>query len=183
MTGLSPTLGVDDLPAVELQAMALDGELYRLTGSWCPVDVPPTPEVRCMAVMAGRSTRLVAELRTAAWVWGAVADPAAPLELCADVRARARLSPGADAVVREVVLPDDEIVRFGDAAVTTPLRTAVDLARVGGTADAVLRELARVGGFGLADVQRSLTARKLPGRRTALRALQAALSTSGSGSG
>ncbi|MFW8745239.1 hypothetical protein, partial [Mesorhizobium japonicum] len=91
MTRLSPALGVDDLPAVELQAMALDGELYRLTGSWCPLDVVPTPDVRCRAVMNGRSTRLIAELRTAAWVWGAAADPPMPLELCADVRARARL--------------------------------------------------------------------------------------------
>lgn len=174
MTRLSPALDAADLPAAELQAMRLDGELYRLTGAWCPVDVTPTPEVRCRAVMIGRSARLVAELRTAAWIWGALPDPPTPLELCADVRARARVRPGADAVVREVVLPEHETVRFSDAMVTTPLRTAVDLARVG-AAPAVLRRLARTGGFGFEEAARSLATRVLPGRRDAVRALRDAL--------
>jgi hypothetical protein len=174
VTRLSPVLDIDDLPAAELHAMRLDGQLFALAGAWCPVDAPDIPELRARAIHSGRSPRLVAELRTAAWIWGAVDAPPSPVELCADVRARARVRPGADAMVREVVLPEDDVVRFGTATVTTPLRTAVDLARVGGPATA-LRVLADIGGFGLDAARASLEARVLPGRRAALRTLTAAL--------
>jgi hypothetical protein len=171
---LSPVLSADDLPAAELQAMRLDGQVFPFAGAWCPVDAPDTPELRTRAIMSGRSPRLAAELRTAAWIWGAIDAPPSPVQLCADVRARARVRPGADAAVREVVLPADDVVRFGDAAVTAPLRTAVDLARVGAAA-ALVRSLAEVGGFDLDAALRSLAARVLPGRRAASRVLTEAL--------
>jgi hypothetical protein len=174
MVRLAPALDVDDLPAAELQAMRLDGQLFPLVGAWCPVDVAETPEVRARAMMSGRSARLVAELRAAAWIWGAIEAPPTVPQLCADVRARARVRPGADAVVREVVLPESDVVRFGDAGVTAPLRTAVDLARAGAE-PAALRHLTRVGGFTFEAAQESLESRKLPGRKAALRALADAL--------
>jgi hypothetical protein len=170
MARLSSVLDVDDLPAAELEAMRLDGQLFRFAGAWCPVDAPDTPELRARAIMSGRSRRLVAELRTAAWIWGALDATPIPLELCADVRARARSRPGADAVVREVVLSDDDVVRFGDAAVTAPLRTAVDLARAEGD-PACVRRLGKIGNFDRAAALASLEARTLPGRRIASRIL------------
>jgi hypothetical protein len=154
--------------------MRLDGQLFPFAGAWCPVDAPETPELRARAIMSGRSPRLVAELRTAAWIWGALDAPPSPVELCADVRARARVRPGANAVVREVVLPAVDVVRFGDAVVTAPLRTAVDLARAGSESGCV-PALAEIGRFGLQDAVDALAARVLPGRRRAARVLAEAL--------
>jgi hypothetical protein len=163
VTHLFPEL---DLADVELQAMRLDGEVFRLATAWAPVDEPVTPEMRARAVMAERSPRLVAELQTAAWIWGAIVSLPRPIELCADVRARARLRPGADAVVREVVLHGTDVVDLGGARVTTPLRTIVDLART--TASfSVIRDLALRYDVSRASALASLRGRAAAGRRRA----------------
>jgi hypothetical protein len=175
VTRLSPVLdgaGIDD---VELQAMRLDGEVFRLAAAWAPVDVPITPALRAGAVMAERSPRLVAELRTAAWIWGAVPVLPRPVELCSDVRARARVRPGADAVVREVVLDDDEVVRIGGAAVTSPARTLADLARTGVADDPTLAELAALTGVRPEAVRELLLRRTAAGRPRALETVERAL--------
>jgi hypothetical protein len=169
------TLEAGVLPAAELQAMRLDGEVFPLVDSWCPIDVVETPEVRARAVMAARSARLVAAGRTAAWVWGALPVLPRPIELCTDVRARARLSPGADAVVHEYVLDDGDIAPFDGAPVTTPLRTLVDLARRDAVDDGVLGTLARGGGIDLDEALAFIGRRALPGRRRARDALERAL--------
>jgi hypothetical protein len=169
------TLEAGDLPAAELQAMRLDGELFALVDSWCPVDVVETPAVRARAVMAARSDRLVAAGRTAAWIWGALPVLPRPLELCSDVRARARLRPGADAVVHEFVLEAGDVATLGGVPVTTPLRTLIDLARSGAADDDVLRRLAAAGRVGLDEALASITGRTLPGSRLARAALERAL--------
>jgi hypothetical protein len=175
MSRLTAPLDGGDLAPAELRAMRLDGQVFALVDAWCPVDVVETPEVRARAVLIGRSTRLVAELRTAAWIWGALPALPRPVELCADVRARARVRPGTDASVRELVLHDEDVVRFGDAAVTSPLRTLVDLARAGTVDDDVLRLIARLGSVRIDDVRSLLAARALPGRRMALSTAERAL--------
>lgn len=175
MSRIPITLEAGDLPAVELQAMRLDGELFALVDSWCPVDVVETPEVRARAVMAGRSDRLVAAGSTAAWIWGALPVLPRPIELCADVRARARLRPGSDAVVHEFVLDEGDVVSFGGSAVTTALRTLTDLARSRTADDDVLRRLAATGGIGVDDALASIRLRALPGSRSARGTLQRAL--------
>jgi hypothetical protein len=176
MAPLSPLLDDRSLPDAELQAMRLDGQLYRLGDAWLPSDAVETPAVRAAAVLSGRSRRLVAELRTAAWVWGAVPAMPRPLELCADVRARARVRPGAEAVVRELVLDDGDVVRLDGLGVTSPLRTAVDLARARDDDAKVVRRLAAIGGFALDDAIRLVTGRRaLPGKREAITRLTVAL--------
>ncbi|WP_284255459.1 hypothetical protein [Pseudolysinimonas kribbensis] len=92
------------------------------------------------------------------------------------MRARARLRPGADAVVHEYVLDDGDVVRFDASAVTAPLRTLVDVARSGAVGDDVLRALAQAGRIGLDEALASIQRRPLPGRRIARRALERALS-------
>lgn len=68
------------------------------------------------AVIAGRAA---AALHGAVWV-----DAATPIEL---ITAHGRKRPGI--VVREEKLGEDEVCRIGDLPVTTPARTALDLAR------------------------------------------------------
>ena len=177
---LSPVLGDDDLPAVELQALRLDGELFPLADGWCSVDELEGPAQRARAALGSRSPRLIAELATAAWVWGACDTVPRPREFCADLAARARLAPNPFAVVREVVLDPDDVVRLDGTQVTTPVRTAVDLARFRTTiheADlAVIARLAAVGGFGLAQCHELMDRRRnLPEKRRAALRLAAVL--------
>jgi hypothetical protein len=173
---LPTTFEPGELPAAELHAMRLDGEIFALADAWCPIDVAETPEVRARAAMTGRSERLVAARRTAAWIWGVIPLLPRPLELCADVRARARLGPGTDAVVHEYVLGEHDVARLAGVAVTTPLRTLLDLARTGVDDIELLRGLADAGGVSVEAALGALEGRALPGRRAARAALERALS-------
>ncbi|MCU1415852.1 MAG: hypothetical protein JWP32_26 [Schumannella sp.] len=180
MPSLPRVLGLDDLPLAERMAARLDGELFSLADVHCPVDEPETPALRLAAVLAGRSARYIAELGTAAWVWGAAPVPPQRLELCVDLRARARPAPARHASVREVVVDDGEVRVLEGRRVTSPLRTAVDLARAREPftdADvAQVQSLARLGGFGLAQCLALMDARRnLPDKRRAAARLSSAL--------
>jgi len=173
-------LGNNDLPLAERMAARLDGELFALCDMHCPIDVVETPALRLAAILAGRSTRLIAELGTAAWVWNAV-DLAPPrLELCVKLSARARPRSAPHTSVREVVLTDADTVGWAEHRVTTPLRTAVDLARSRVTFTAAdrdaIRGLARIARFGLAECLAHMDARRnLPDRVRAAQRLRASL--------
>lgn len=160
---------IESLPYAEQQAMRLDGEAYRLGDLHVPIDVPEAAEVRAAACGA-RSSRLIAALRTAAWIWGA--EPVRPAvdEFMVDTEARYRPRAGERVAVIEAVFHEGDVRRFGDAAVTAPMRTALDLCRFSPAFDddlaRVVRELAAIGGFGLEDCLRELAARpRLAGAR------------------
>jgi hypothetical protein len=166
-----------DLPAPELGGMRLDGEVYRLAEGWCSIDVLETPAHRARAVRGSRSERLIAELGTAAWVWGATPVLPRLVEFCVDLGARARLHISPLVRVRELVLDAGDRVELGGsnspAAVTSRVRTAVDLARFREHLDDVdvnsIVELAREGGFGLDECRELMDRRRnLPEKRRAL---------------
>lgn len=166
-----------DLPGPELGGMRLDGEVYRLAEGWCSIDVLETPAHRAQAVRGGRSERLIAELGTAAWVWGVTPVLPRMVEFCVDLGARARLRISPLVRVRELVLDDDDRVDLGShvlgGAVTSRVRTVVDLARFREHLDEVdatsLVQLARDGGFGLAECRELMDRRRnLPEKRRAL---------------
>lgn len=161
-----------DLPPAELNSMRLDGELYALADGWCAIDELESPSHRAAAVRGLRSPRLIAELGTAAWIWGAT--PALPrlVEFCVDLDARARLPVSPLVRVRELVLDGGDRIDLDGSAVTSPVRTAVDLARfreeLTDDERAVIVELARIGAFGLAECRELLERRqKLPEKRRA----------------
>jgi hypothetical protein len=174
---------LDELPDVELQAMRLDGETYRLRDVHLPIGIPPIPATRAAAALATRSPRLIAALGTAAWIWGAAARPPVRDEFLVDLSARWRPPLGDGVEVIESVVRGGDVTRLGHASVTSPIRTAVDLARFREEfteADAVaVRALATIGGFD-ADlaVTRMDRARNLAGKRAAAGRLRAALSPS-----
>lgn len=177
---LPRVLGSDDLPLPELMAAGLDGELFGLGAGHCPVDAVETPALRLASVIPGGSVRYVAELGTAAWVWGARPTPPLPVELCVEARARAARIGGRLAIVREVVLAPGEVQVLDGLRVTTPLRTAIDLARARerfGSAEAsTIRRLSELGGFGFTDCLTAMSARRnLPDKRRAAERLKAAL--------
>ncbi len=181
MATLPRVLFPRDLPEVELQAASLDHELYRLAGAYCPIDEIETPEHRAVAALGDRSTRLIAELSTASWVWGAISRLPDRLELCSEIDARARLGPGGRVAVREVVLDPDDLERLRPVRVVSPLRTAVDLARFrpefGAGEIAEVVALASIGGFELGDTLALMNRRpNLHAKRRAARRLALSLS-------
>jgi hypothetical protein len=121
----------DDWPESELRAAVLAGELVPVGPCWSSPAEPQTPGLRAEAI-AWRlpDARLVAGNRTAAWIWGAVSRPPAPLEVCISPQLRVPADP--DVRLREVRLEEVDLVRFGALRVTTPERTAVDLLRTPG---------------------------------------------------
>ncbi|MFT4123351.1 MAG: type IV toxin-antitoxin system AbiEi family antitoxin [Microbacteriaceae bacterium] len=160
-----------ELPIAELRAAALDGELYELDGAWLPLDEFDRPALRAAVIARRFSARLIAERRSAAWVLGALDAPPPRHELCADAEARTRIwSTGA--LVREVVLDPEDVVRIGALTVTTPVRTVVDLARVepefGEPERAIARRLLALAGADAALCRALIDRRRnLPNKREA----------------
>ncbi|CAN5360054.1 hypothetical protein BH11ACT4_BH11ACT4_03830 [soil metagenome] len=169
---LPPVLSPHDLPLAELTAARLDGELFRIDDAFAPVDEIDQPSLRAGALRAVVPERLIAEQRSAAWIWGALDAPPIRHELCVTAGARTR-SPGVSWMhVREVVIEPAELATIAGLQLTTPLRTVVDLARFStefGEAEAlVCTWLMRRHGFGIADCLDDMDRRRnLPNKRQA----------------
>lgn len=131
MTPLLPrALTETDLPLAELSSARLDGELFPLGGSWCPVDALAGPETRAAAIQPSAPRRAAAERLTAAWIYGLCPEPAQH-QFCVDVRARTHKAADDAVQLREVRLAADDTLLLARLRVTTPMRTAVDLTRWG----------------------------------------------------
>jgi hypothetical protein len=181
MPNLSAVLSPSDLTWAELQAARLDGDVYELAGAYCLIGELESPRHRAHAVLAGRSPRLIAELATAAWIWGAAPEPPRPT-FAVTPHARTRLAPDRRTTVREIVYADGDLEQLGTVRVTAPLRTALDLARAAefdaDSAGTVAR-LAAIAGFDLADCLAALARRPgIPCRKRAEVRLTRALAPS-----
>ncbi|MBW4032563.1 MAG: hypothetical protein HIU88_07845 [Acidobacteria bacterium] len=172
MSHLPTVLTARSIPVAELGGMRLDGEVYPLADGWCAVDELEGPAHRAAGLRGDRSSRLIAELGSAAWVWGATPVLPQVYEFCVDLGARARVR--APLVrVRELVLDPGDRVDLGAGAVTSAVRTAVDLARfreyLSVDESSTITELARLGGFGLEECRALLERRRnLPEKQRAL---------------
>ncbi|GAB3131344.1 type IV toxin-antitoxin system AbiEi family antitoxin [Marisediminicola antarctica] len=181
MTRLLPlVLSRFDLPEAELHAARLDGELFAIDECFGPIDLAPHASLRAASLAAILPARLIAEQRTAAWVLGALLDPPAQHQVCADAAARYRFAGAARFTVREVVLDSDDTAVLGGLRVTTPLRTAIDLTRFcaefGAAEEEIVAGLARIGRFDLPAAIAGLERRRhLPGKVRAAQRLRAAL--------
>jgi hypothetical protein len=177
---LPPVLTARDLPATELGGMRLDGEVYALADGWCLIDEFEGPGHRASAVRGERSDRLIAELGTAAWVWGVTPTLPRLVEFCVDLGARARLRISPIVRVRELVLDPGDRVELVGGAVTSRLRTAVELARfrddLSDEDAASIVGLARQGDFGVDECRELMDRRRnLPEKRRALSRLSGLL--------
>lgn len=172
---------VIDLPEPERQAMLLDGELYRLADAYVSVAVPDVPASRAVGTLSDRPRRLIAARATAAWIWGA--QPIAPSrgEYLVDLTARWRPAPAHGIDVVESVIRAGDVVTLGGVLVTTPLRTALDLARFrshfGPTEAESIRALSTIGDFVLRDALTAMNrGRNLAGKQLAADRLTRSLS-------
>jgi hypothetical protein len=170
---LPTVLSSTDLPLPELHAARLDGELFRVDDAFAPVDEIERPLHRAQALRATLPDRLIAEQRSAAWVWGALDAPPAQHELCVLAGTRTRAAGVSWMHVREVVLDPGDLALVGGMQVTTALRTAVDLARFstafGEAEGLIVRWLMRHHGFDVDDCRAELDRRRnLPNKRQAI---------------
>jgi hypothetical protein len=173
MPQLASVLTDRDLPLAELRAMLLDGELVAVDEAFAPIDQPPSPAQRAASVAMYCQQRLIAEQRTAAWIWGAIGEAPQRHELCVSIGARARTNHPGRLTVREVVISEDEIATLGVVRVTRPLRTVVDLTRFQERLDpALVVSLMKAAGLTVEACVDELHRRhNLPGKKLALKRL------------
>ena len=165
-----------DLPPAELAAAALDGELYRVGNGFAPIDEIEQPNHRAGSLRAGLHHRLIAEQRSAAWVWGALIAPPAQHEFCTRMGARVGHASVLSRAVREVVIEPNEVTIVNCLPVTTPLRTVLDLLRFrsefAGAEVEMIKSLMRLGNFGPGECHDELGRRRnLPNKKSATRRL------------
>lgn len=172
-------LSLRDLPPAELQAGVLDGELMRVGGAYCAIDTIIGSGQRAASVAVEVPSWAIAERHTAAWIFGVVDVQPSRLQLCVTNRGGVRPISTQRHEFREVVLAQDETIVMANLTVTTPLRAAIDIARIDAaflapTRD-VVRGLASLGrGFDFSDCVAALDARRnLPHKRLALERLAA----------
>src|SRR5690554_6786358 len=88
-----------ELPLAELTAAVLDGEATRLGPMFTPIDVPTGVTHRARALQQVLPKRLIADRRTAAWVYGASFALPQPLDACVRTDDRIKMRAGLDARV------------------------------------------------------------------------------------
>jgi len=178
---LNSILSPADLPKAELDAARLDGELFSVDGCFAPIDEPDRAALRAGSLAARFSPRLIAEQRSAAWVWGVMDRPPHTHQLCADLDARVRPTDLTGIEVREVVIDEADLLTVGDFRITSAVRTVVDLARFSPTFGSeeigIVRGLTEMGRHSVGDYVTQMERRRnLPGKRRAIERLSVALS-------
>lgn len=170
--------------SVELQAMERDGLVRWLyTDSYVRWDIEPDPVCRALAAAhalpARFRERILLGRFTAAWIYGCAPAPR-KLQLLVDHHSRTTaLPPFSSAVLHEVQLGSEDGMDIAGIAVTTPLRTAADLARHGPEEEAVQALLAIAANpvlrCSLAEVRGAVEAGPRPGKSAALRRVDLAI--------
>ncbi len=173
---VSAVLSPVDLPAAELFAARLDGELLAVGECFSPVDLPGSAVIRAQSLARDLSTRVIIELLSAAWVLGATETMPASPQFCSTADARAKPAVLRRLAVREVVIDEHEMVHLGGVRVTAPLRTACDLVRSASEFDShtqtvVLRLLAMARTSVEQCIETLESRRNLPGKRRTIERL------------
>lgn len=119
----------DRLSTAELTAARMDGDVIEIGEAFMPADAVETRELRAASLRAFVRDTVAVTHESAAWVHGALAEPPSShsvQRVCAhripeviDHRLR----------YRDGRLPGGDIARISGLAVTTPVRTLVDLVR------------------------------------------------------
>jgi hypothetical protein len=130
-----PPVLVAGLPfsPVELQAMEHDGVLRRLiAGAYVPARCTDTADLRARALASTLAPRLirrtVAGRLTAAWVYGCAPVPDTPVLLVDGTRRLSNLRASHRLLVHEAYFGPFDVIDIGGLRMTSPLRTAVDVA-------------------------------------------------------
>lgn len=176
---LPPVLSRSTLPEAELYAARLDGELFSIDECFSPIDEVECSGHRARALLPTPSARLIAERQTAAWVLGASDRAPARHQFCTNIATRVRVPSELRLEVREVVIDDSEVMVISGLQVTTPLRTALDLARFsirfGSQERAAVIALMEIGDFDVTSCAAAMNRRRnLPRKQLALARIEEA---------
>ena len=144
------SITINDLPLAELYGARLDGQVFQVADSWCVIDEIDGCGARAVAASRLVPPRAIAERLTAAWIYGCAPEPLRH-QFCVLIGARTTAVWSPRVQLREIVRSPDDLRTVSGVRVTTPLRTAVDLARYAppsASAPAVAALLARLLHFG-----------------------------------
>jgi hypothetical protein len=176
-TRLKSVLGGDDLPLTELCAMRLDGETFPVDACYSSVDEIERPALRAAALAAilpggAMAAGAIASAESALWIYGLRASPPARHVISYSGSERARRAGSIRLLVREIAVLPGDVVQIGVMAVTGPLRTLLDIARLSPVWTQaeirMLRSLAEFGKLTGDEIQHRLDAqRNLPYKRLA----------------
>ncbi|MBK0421198.1 hypothetical protein JD292_03760 [Leucobacter sp. CSA2] len=119
----------DHWPEAVRSAELLRGALVRCGPALRGAGWPECPEVRLRAITGVIGPGRVAIGTTAAWVWGALREPCAPLEAAMPDRRRPPHEHRPGVRTRQLRIDQEDIVALGGATVTSRLRTVLDLLR------------------------------------------------------
>ena len=119
---------LSDLTLAEVCGARLDGQVFQVADSWCVIDEIDGCSNRALAASQLVPPRAIAEQLTAAWIYGVASEPRRH-QFCVLIGARTTALWSPRARVREIVRTPDDVRIIAGVQVTTPLRTAVDLAR------------------------------------------------------
>ncbi|GHD39791.1 hypothetical protein [Mycetocola manganoxydans] len=178
MFRIPPVMAPGILPLAELSAARLDGDLFAVDECWVCADEPDGSEIRAEALsrlLPPSSDRLIVMGISAAWLHAATDVPPPRHEACSRLGERSTPMLTRRFVLRELLLADADVERIGPVRVTTPVRTAFDLARRTTLSAPELRALATlVGDHGVcpADATDGIRA-TLPGARLAIERIAA----------
>ncbi|MFI8631985.1 SAM-dependent methyltransferase [Microbacterium sp. NPDC077663] len=119
----------DRLSTAELTAARLDGDLVEIGEAYMPADAVETRELRAASFRGVTGLHRAVTHASAAWVHGAIPDPPLIHTLQRAARTRAAFPVDARIRFRDVELPASDLQMISGVAVTTPVRTLVDLVR------------------------------------------------------
>jgi hypothetical protein len=121
--------GNDSFSLAELSACALDGDLFPIDVAYVLSDLPDDVEVRARIITSHVDNRCVAAGWSAAWVHGATQRSPSRHTVALRNGLRLRLSPALHFDIAQMSFEARDVAGTVGAHRTTPLRTAIDLAR------------------------------------------------------
>ncbi len=119
------------LSPAELSAARLDGHLVELGEAYIPADAVETRELRAGSLRELLGDTLAATHLSAAWVHGALPEPPARHTVQRAVERRLHQVIGRRLLYRDLRVDPHDVMLIGGVQVTDPIRTLVDLSRIG----------------------------------------------------
>jgi hypothetical protein len=125
------------LSQAELTAACLDGHLIALGEGFVPADMIESIPLRAASLAGMLGDALTASHLSAAWVLGGIDDPPVRHSVQRAVSRRLHHIIDRRLIYHDPFVPPEDLLRMSGVAVTSRARTAADLARTPGDAQAV----------------------------------------------
>lgn len=127
---INRVLDSSDLPLAELSAACLDGHVFAVDECFAAIDEIDLSAVRALALARRIPRGAIAELQSAAWVYGAYPVAPARHRFCLDTARRSRVGQSVRYILRECTFAEDDVRSTMGLSITSPQRTATELLRL-----------------------------------------------------